>query len=124
MSFESDQKDSFFHALKILTPDEDYIASDKGTVFAFHVTLHLDDGKEIFANFWRTGGLQFRLECPNGKWVRSANFDLPITERLDIYRKQLTRWQAEASTPITFRDFNRLLAALSYQPESGTPRSD
>jgi hypothetical protein len=118
---------AFNHALGILKPEKRCITRNKdlrGLATAFEVSMERDDGKSVTAKFGLMQGFRFSLKSPGESgWNRSLTILVPsksknrlILPRLAEYRKALIAWQTTASNPLAFRDFNRLLAALSYDP--------
>lgn len=115
---------AFDHAFGVLKPEAHHISSASRSPFAFSVDLELASGRTSLAKFGITGRLTCRIEAPLETLGTGDEHLADILPRLAHYRKAITDYQTSSPNPFTFRDFNRLLAALSYNPESGTPESD
>jgi hypothetical protein len=82
----------------------------------FTVDLDLEQGGTIELEFSCTRG--FRIAMLSSLW----NVTLPTnpdahrhcSRRLEAYRQKLHAWKVDSQSPLTFRHFNLLLAALSY----------
>jgi hypothetical protein len=103
---------AFDHALGILKPDVENISENDGIPFGFFFQAELEDGNEAQFRFSTHLSFFCAANLPNGDSLLKQD-GLP-RNRAHGYRSQLLAWQPTATNPLTFRDFNRLLAAFSY----------
>jgi hypothetical protein len=115
---------AFDHALGVLKPVDGNISQAGGSAFGFSIDIEYASGRISTARFGITGRFTCRIQAPLDQLGTGDEHLADIDSRLAHYRKTIIDWQTSSPTPFTFRDFNRLLAALSYNPESGTPESD
>lgn len=82
----------------------------------FYVDLELEKGGTIEIEFSCTKGFRFEMEGMLWQEILPKNPDSPrhLPQRLDAYRRKLHSFYTAGQAPITFRHFNLLLAALSY----------
>jgi hypothetical protein len=108
-------RNAFDHALAALAPAKNHITLDPTRRYpmAFDLLVEFEHGRAVTLHVSLHRGVRFTFRdvFPTGHPLH--RLCLP---RLAKYRKQLIAWQA-GSNPFTFRDFNRLLAALSYNPK-------
>jgi hypothetical protein len=122
---------AFEHAMRMLKPENHRLIQRprygrvSGRLVSWATDLHCEPGgATVSASFTCTRGFRFQLgatatsapawpACDSSLWA-AANFKRFLPYRLQAYRKILCTWQQTAANPLTFRDFNRLLCALSY----------
>ena len=117
---------AFEHAMRMLTPEiTNYrqrvnqrprrCERHHGRIISWATDLHCEPGQSVVsASFTCTRGFRFQLGATDSSLWAAANFKRFLPYRLQAYRKILCTWQQTAANPLTFRDFNRLLCALSY----------
>jgi hypothetical protein len=121
-----EHKAAFDHAYQVFKPlvkkrrrNEKAHHNRQGDPIRFSVDLELEAGGTIEVVFSRVTG--FRLESFLGHHWEAAEIK-PETHRggarrLDAYRRKLIHWQQiKDGGFLTFRHFNLLLAAFSYDP--------
>jgi prephenate dehydrogenase len=84
--------------------------------------LELESGAAVTATFYFHQGFRLVLRRENSQvdmlWEIQKTVPDEILDRLAFYRKKLVAHQTTAENRFTFRSFNLLLAALSYDPAS------
>lgn len=105
-----DHRKAFHHAMTILKPLlVGKVGWKYGLPFRFTAELTRENGGCVHFKFSLIRGLV--ISCPDSDW-KSHSSAKGIDQRLRHYRKVLIAWHH--SDPLTFRSFNLLLAAVSY----------
>jgi len=120
---------AFEHAMRVLKPDKSlnryvpkHIKDNRGRIVRWSADLTTEQNHQgtLRADFSCTRGFRFAIDATHGTdlWQSHcagiAEKKRFLPHRLAAYRERLCFWQRTSARPLTFRDFNRLLAALSY----------
>jgi hypothetical protein len=117
---------AFEHAMRVLTPEITSFRQrvnqrprrcerHRGRIISWATDLHREPGgATVSAHITCTRGFRFQLGSTEEFLWEPANAKRFLPYRLQAYREILCRWQQTTTDPLTFRDFNRLLCALSY----------
>jgi hypothetical protein len=99
---------AFMHAADIFQKRRSLLLGNRGRQFSVHLACE---------GLFKTEIITFRLHCGfrvfGGCGIHKAKFR-DLERRLADYRRDLARHQATTDTPLSFRTFTRLTAALSY----------